>query len=193
MNLFLSALLTVALVATTARAAVEFSGILVMPGKTLFALTDTDTSKTAWVALNDSFAGFVVTSYEQPTDTLTLIRNDTATRVRLKDDAKIKSARFELTGTITFGAGEKIEIERATLLFDQENVFPLKDGVTYRITPTRRPDGTLRYGVVIEQRSIENGIDRVRRVSAPSVTTRVNQPFSLRVGEFGFTFIPKSP
>jgi hypothetical protein len=54
-------------------------------------------------------------------------------------DAKVQFARFELTGTITFGATDKIAIERATLLFDQENVFPLKDGITYRIKPSVFP------------------------------------------------------
>ena len=190
MSRFSSRLLALLLLATAVRAQVEFSGILVMPGKTLFALTDTATTKTDWVTLKGSFAGFVVANYDPSTDTLTLMRNGTAPRVRLKDDAKVQSLRFELTGSITFGTGEKVEIERATLLFDQENVFPLKDGIIYRITPTRRPDGTLMYRIVIEQRIAENRIDRL---SAPNVITLPNQPFSIRVGEFAFSFTPKSP
>ncbi|MBI4626544.1 MAG: hypothetical protein HY736_25410 [Verrucomicrobia bacterium] len=190
MNRFPFTVFALLLLATAVRAQVEFSGILAMPGKTLFALTNTATSKTEWVALHDRFAGFVVTSYDRPTDTLTLLRNGTATRVRLKDDAKVQSLRFELTGTITFGTGEIIEIERATLLFDQENVFPLKDGIIYRITPTRRPDGTLMYRIVIEQQIAENRIDRL---SAPTVITLPNQTFSIRIGEYGFSFTPKFP
>ena len=190
MSLFFSRLLALLLLATTTRAEIEFSGILAMPGKTLFALTDTATSRTDWVALKGSFAGFVVTNYDPSTDTLTLLRNGTATRVRLKDDAKVQSLRFELRATITFGSGEKVEIERATLLFDQENIFPLKDGVTYRITPARRPDGMLLYGIVIEERSAENRVDRL---SAPNVVVPPNRSFSIRVGEFAFSFTPKSP
>ena len=193
MNRFLLLLLALAALVSAGRAEIEFAGILAMPGKTLFALTDTTTARSDWVALKGAFAGFIITSYDQPTDTLTLTRDGASLRVRLKDDAKVKSARFELTGAISFWAGEKVEIERVTLLFDQENVFPLKDGIIYRITPTRLPDGTHRYNISIEKKSVVNGIDRVSRVSAPSVIVLPHQTFRLGVGEIGFSFTPKSP
>lgn len=100
----------------------------------------------------------------------------------------MQSARLELAGSISFGAGEKISIERATLVFDQDNEFPLKDGVTYRIKPSRRPDGTHRYDVAIEQRAADG---KARRISAPSIITLPAHSFSVRVGEYGFTFTPR--
>jgi hypothetical protein len=174
--------------AAAARAEIEFSGVLAMSGRTLFALTDTATARSDWVPLQGRFAEHVVSNYDQATETLTLTRQDSSLRVRLKDGAAVQPSRLELTGSISFGAGEKVEIERATLQFDQENVFPLKDGITYRITPVRRADGTLRYSISIEQRTSANRLDRL---SAPSIVTLPHQSFAMRVGDFAFSFTPK--
>ncbi len=190
MSGFLSRLIVLIALAMPLRAEIEFSGVLAMSGRTLFALTDTTTARSDWVALKGTFAGFVVSSYDKPTETLTLTRNDTSLRVPLKDDAKVKESRLELTGTISLGADEKFEVERVTMQFDQETIIPLKDGITYRITPTRRSDGTHLYSISIEQR---NGENRVDRISAPSIATLPYQSFRLRVGEFEFSFTPKAP
>jgi hypothetical protein len=188
MRAFLTPLLALLALASAARAEIEFSGVLAMSGRTLFALTDTATARSDWVPLQGRFAEHVVSHYDRATETLTLTRQETSLQVRLKDDAKVQPARFELTGRISFGAGETVDIERATLVFDQENVFPLKDGITYRITPVRRADGTLRYSISIEQRTAANRIDRL---SAPSIVTLPHQSFTLRVGDFAFSFTPK--
>jgi hypothetical protein len=186
-RLFLS--VAFAAVALTARADLEFTGILATARETLFSLRDTTTARSDWVALRGGFAGFVVSHYDPATDTLTLTRDAQTLRIRLKDDAKVKSARFELTGAISFGAGKKIEISRATLLFDLENVFPLADGIVYRITPKRRPDGNHLYQIVIEQRGADGRVDRL---AAPGVVTLPHAPFEIRVGDYGFSFTPKS-
>ena len=181
-------LLAVSLLAVGARAEIEFVGVMVATNASQFALADTSTGSTAWVRPGGSFAGYTVVSYEPQTETLVLRRNNAESRVRLKDDAKIKSARLELTGSIAFGATDKIEIERATLQFDQENVFPLQDGVTYRITPTRMADGTIQYRAEIERVLAPN---KTERVSSPAVTARPGQQFSMRLGDFGFSFKPR--
>lgn len=180
-------LITVLATGAAARAEIEFAGLLAMPGKTLFALTDTATARTEWVALQGHFGDYVLTGFEASTDTLVLARGAATISLTLKA-AQVKSSRLELTGTISFGAGEKISIERATLLFGQDNVFPLKDGLTYRIKPTVRPDGTHRYDIAIEQRDASGRVDRM---SAPAIIARPAQPFSLQVGDYGFTFAPR--
>ena len=180
-------LITALLAGVSARAEIEFAGILAMPGQTLFSLTDTTTSRTDWVALKGRFGDHVVADFEKATDTLVLTHGTATVRLSLKE-ARVKSSRLELTGSISFGAGEKISIERATLLFNQDNVFPLKDGITYRIKPTVRPDGTHRYDIAIEQRDAEGKADRI---SAPAIIALPAQPFSIRVGEYGFTFVPR--
>jgi hypothetical protein len=172
------------------RAEVEFVGILATPQKTLFALTDTVTTKSDWVAMGGVFSGYTIGGFDAKNDLLTLAKNGVETRVRLKDDAKVKAARLELTGSITFGATEKLEIARATLQFDQENVFPLKDGITYRITPQRRSDGTIAYRIGIERALAAN---KTERLSAPSVIAMPGQPFRLQLDDLGFAFTPRYP
>lgn len=184
------ALATVFLCAATTslRADLEFVGILVTSQTTRFALADTTTGKSDWLERGQTFAGYKVMGYDPKEETVVLRNDAQELRVRLKDDAKVKAARLELTGTISFGATEKVEIERATLQFDEENVFPLKDGVTYRITPTRLPDGTHRYRFSIERALAAN---KTERISAPAVTTLPGQPFSLQIGDLGFSFMPR--
>ena len=187
-----SAWLAIALfaIASVARAEIEFVGILATPQKTLFALTDTNTATTDWVDVGHAFGGYIVDRYEAGTDTLILKKDSGELRLRLRDDAKIQSARLELAGTISFGAGEKVEVTRATLVFEQENVFPLKDGVVYRITPQRRTDGTIGYRIAIERSLASN---KTERISAPTVITLPGQPFSVHVGDVGFAFNPRQP
>jgi hypothetical protein len=183
-------LVAASLLAVGARAEIEFVGIMVTTkaSQSQYALGDTTTGSTAWIRPGGSFAGYTVVSYEPQAETLLLRRDSTELRVRLKDDAKIKSARLELTGSISFGATDKIEIERATLQFDQENVFPLQDGVTYRITPTRMPDGTIQYRAAIERVLAPN---KTERLSSPAVTALPGQQFSMRIDAFGFSFKPR--
>lgn len=170
------------------RADLEFVGILATPQKTRFALTDPIAEETRWLTLGDVFAGYKLTAYDPATDTLTVTKAGAASPLRLKNDAKIKNARLELTGRITFGPDQSFEIERATLLFDQENVFPLTDGIVYRIKPTRRDDGTIRYHIEMERSLAAN---KTERLSVPEVTTLPGQPFSIRLGDAGFTFKPR--
>ena len=40
---------------------------------------------------------------------------------------------------VSLGGGEKPEVSRATLVFGQENSFPLREGLLCLITPTRLP------------------------------------------------------
>lgn len=188
---FFTALRTIAagaLLLSILRAEIEFVGILAVPSITRFALSDTATAKTNWVSLGDTFAEHKVTAYDRASDTLTLVKAGVPARLRLKEDARIKSSRIDLTGTITLGTDEPVEIERATLLLDQENVFSLKDGVVYRITPTRRGDGTLLYRISMERPLAAN---KTEKVLAPAVVTLAGQPFKLSVGDAGFAFTPR--
>jgi hypothetical protein len=182
------AVIFAALALSVSRADIEFVGILATSHSSHFALGDTVTGKTEWVVPGGSFGGYTVVSHERKDDTILLRRDGTELRVRLKDDAKVKPSRMELTGSIAFGGDTKIEIERATLLFDQENVFPLPGGITYRITPTRRTDGTILYRAGIERVLAEN---KTERISSPSIVTLPGQQFSMRIDDLGFSFKPR--
>lgn len=182
-----SLLLILLIGVSSAQSEIEFIGILATSQSTQFALADTTTGSTDWVMRGGRFSGYTVAAFDPKEETLLLRRDGTELRVRLKDDAKVKASRLELTGTITLGGTSKLEIERATLSFDQENLFPLQDGITYRITPTRRPDGTILYGISIERTLAPN---KTERISAPQITTRPGQPFRLTIDELEFSFIP---
>jgi hypothetical protein len=171
-----------------ARAEIEFVGILATSKTTHFALGETTSGRTDWVTVGGSFGGYTVASYEKKDETLVLRRDGIDRRIRLKEDAKVKAGRLELTGSITLGATDQIEIERATLQFDQENVFPVKDGVTYRITPTRMPDGTIHYRADMDRILAPN---KTERLSSPAVIAWPGQQFSMRIGDLGFSFKPR--
>lgn len=179
---------SLALFGATLRADIEFVGILVTSQSTRFALTDTSAGKTDWVGAGQKFAGYTIGAYDRKEDLLTLTRDGADLRLRLKNDARIQDARFELTGAITFGADEKIEVQRATLLFDQENIFPLRDGITYRITPTRDEDGNIRYTIAVERVVADN---KKEKLSAPTIVALPGRPFKIQVGELGFAFTPR--
>ncbi len=186
---FFAACAAATLLSSPARADIEFVGVLVTSRGTWLALGDTTTGKTDWIARGEQFAGHTLKAYDAKADIVTLVRDGTEFQLHLKDDAKIKSARLELTGAITFGGSEQIEVQRATLLFDQENIFPLKDGVTYRITPTRLADGNVSYRVAVERAIAEN---KMETVAAPGVIARPGQTFAVRIApDYGFRFSPR--
>jgi hypothetical protein len=183
--LFLAAALASA---SAARAELEFVGLLVAPQKSLFALSDPSTRQTRWVAVGQTFGGYTVTGFDAALNTLTLTQGVTSTRLRLIDDAKITAGRLEITGTIKLGHGEKMEVSRATLLFDQENVFPLQDGLVCRITPTRRPDGNILYRAAFDRTTADG---KKETLAMPSVIDRPGDGFNVEVGDLGFSFTPK--
>ena len=183
-------LLVLALLAATgARAEVEFVGVLVTSARSMFALSEDATKPATWRALGQDFAGYKLTEFDAKADTLVLMRDGAPLRLHLKDDAKVESARIEIAGALRLGAGPKLEINRATLVFDQENVFPLTDGLVVRITPTRRPDGNILYRAAFERPGPDG---RPEKLSLPSVITLPAGSFNVQVGDIGFGFTPKS-
>ena len=187
-------LLVTVLAPALARAEIEFVGLLVTPQESNFSLTDKTTGQTVWRKIGQSFSGYDLTSYEASDDTLTLTKAGATTRVRLKD-AKVRAARLQLAGTVTFGSGEKLEATRATFAFEQETALPFKDGVTWHITPTRMPDGNIMFRMLFD-RAVQHGeVKSVEKLSSPSVVVRPGQAFSMKIGdlEFGFTASDVSP
>ena len=176
------------LTAAVARAEIEFIGVLITPSRPMFALSDDAANPASWRALGQDFGGYTLKEFDAKADTLVLTKNGATLRVHLKDDAKVKSARMEIAGALKMGGKEQIEITRATLVFDQESVFPLPDGVVFRIKPRRLPDGNIRYDAVFERTSPDG---KMERVSSPSVVALPDGPFSIQIGDFGFSFAPK--
>ncbi len=173
---------------TAARAQIELIGVLVTPARSSFALSEAPGRPASWHALGDNFAGYSLDAFDAKADTLTLSQPGRVLRVRLKDDAKIKDARIEIAGTLQIGGTEKIEINRATLLLDQENFYPLPGGLIFRVKPTRLPDDTSHYDCAFER----PGADGRPEKKSLRVIALPNQPFGIQVGDFGFSFNPLS-
>ena len=173
----------------TARAEIEFIGVLVMQGRASFALRD-DPAKTAiWRTIGQEFAGYTLGAFDSTSDTLTLKKGEATLRLQIKE-GEITRGRMEIAGALTIGTKEKFNVTRATLVLDRENVFPLKDGLTWRITPAVLPDGNLLYVLAID-RTLPDG--KLERISAPNIRVLPGRPFSLKVGDLEFSFAPTSP
>lgn len=171
----------------TARAEIEFVGVLITSARASFALSDEPGQPAAWRTLGQDFAGYTLREFDAQADTLVLTKNGAPLRVHLKGDAKIKNARLELSGTITIGASEKFEVLRATIAFDQENAFPLKDGVTWFLTPQRRPDGNIFYRLAIERPSSSG---KPEKMDLSLANSSPGKPFKMGDGNFQFIFTP---
>lgn len=184
----LPTLLAVLSLLTAARAEIEFTALLVTRAKTQFALTDTATGESGWRQQGQIFAGAEIADYDSKDDTLTLTKGGAKIRVHLKD-AKVKAGRLELAGNVTLGVGENMEVVRATLAFDQETVFPLKDGIVFRITPHLQPDGNYLFRTFFERTGTDG---KTEKLSAPTVVTLPGRPFSMKVGDLGFGFTPSA-
>lgn len=180
-----------------ARAEVEFAGILATSEKTLFYLVDKSAeSASGWVALRQEFAGYTVSSYDAKTDLLTLTKAGVKREIRLRD-SKVQEGEssFDVSGTVMLDAGEKLEVERATLILDQENNFPLKNGVVVHITPRRLPDGNLLFAAIYDRPSADG---KMEHLAAPTVITLPNSAFSVMItskenprDNLGFSFKPR--
>lgn len=185
----------VALLTAAAHAEIEFVGVLLTPGRSLFALSEAADQPAAWRNIGQTFAGYSLASFDAKNDTLTLSKDGAIIRLPLKDAAKIKNAHAEFSGTVTFGSGEKLDISRVTLTYGQETVLPLQDGVVWRVTPTRLPDGNVLFRLAVERTTQDGGVTGVLKVGAPAVITRPNSAFSFAIGDLQFNFnpIPSSP
>jgi hypothetical protein len=169
------------------QAAVEFSGYMITAKETRFSLKDTEKKDSSqWLAVGQSFQGYTITGFDAEQELLSLQGPEGAVQLKVRG-AMIKDARMTIAGTIQLGAEGKIEVAKATLVLGEETAFPLPSGVTLHLKPTRLPDGTMRY----DSRFAKRGADGKQQVlSAPSVVTLPGSEFSVRTGEYSYTFKP---
>ena len=178
-----------------ASAAIEFAGILVTSEKTLFRLKDEAAgAAAAWVQVGQTFAGHEILRFDAQQDALTLLKAGATSAVRLKDSKVQPDASIVIGGVVSFGGGEKLEVSRATLVFDQENSFPLRAGLICLITPTRLPDGNIRYLLAFERPDADGNPERL---SALTIIQRPGDPISLQLtseknpaDQLGLTLVP---
>ena len=179
--------------AFTARADIQFTGVLVTSVRTLYALKDDPAKPSTWRAVGQEFAGLTLASYDEKTDMLILVKDGTELRLHLKDTAKSRATRFEFTGSITFAHGEKIDVRRVTLALDEETVFPLTDAITCSITPRSRvPPIYAREGKTISYLVKLNKSGDYGWFKRFAVPARPGEPFNLKLDNDGLLSDPKT-
>lgn len=76
-------------------AEVEFVGVMTNPKIALFALRESESAKSRWVALGEEIGGFTVLTYDGKTDTLTLVRSDRRLVLKLPE-SRVRPEKDEI-------------------------------------------------------------------------------------------------
>jgi hypothetical protein len=173
-------------VAAAARAELEFAGYFITAQEARFTLTDRDLNRSSgWLKLGQSFAGHTLVAFDRSRHSLTVRRGDETTILALRA-AKVQEGRTPVSGSMRI-FDEHIEGVQTVLFLDELNVFPVKDGISLRIVPTRRPDGTIHYRSSFELQHADGSSELL---TTPDIVARPGTRFSVRVGEVGFDFTP---
>jgi len=164
----------------------EFTGILSSSKKVTFALSDERSGASKWISLHQSFEGYEAFEYDARDEILSLKKDDTILRLKLKD-SKVQEGQYPVTGTITTAAGEVSTVRDVALILGREATFPLAENVVLRLTTTRRSDGNLEYKADIE-RTIEDGSKQT--MASPTIIGRPSQRVALEAAGYKFEFQP---
>lgn len=71
---------------------IEFSAVVVLPGKISVRLVQKATGSAAWIPIGQSFEGYVVSAFESREETVVLMKDGVTSRVRL-NTAKVKEGK----------------------------------------------------------------------------------------------------
>lgn len=178
--------LIVALAAANLRAEVQFSGYFLTSSESLFELNEKDGDSSGWLPLGGSFHSYTVRSFDRASEEITLEREGQVIRLHLRD-SKVKEGRKTITGIISLWPGPQDRKFEASLFPDEEQVYPIKEGVTLHLTAKAQPDGTILYKSRMVTRD-KDGNESSERM--PWVTALPGGEFSVRVGDIGFAFKP---
>ena len=164
----------------------EFSGFFFTSNEALFSITDTEGKRSpGWLKVGQSFEGYTVVSFDREHEVISLKQGDRTLKVPLRT-SKVKNGKATIQGTITL-LNEQVEGVQASLFLGEEAVFPLKDGVTLRITAKPLPDGSILYRSRFDVRE-KDGTEK--KISAPGMVALPGQSFSMQSGDYGYSFKP---
>ena len=168
------------------KAEIEFSGFFTTSKEALFSLTGTEPQRwSGWLKLGQSFGGYAVVSFDREHEIITLKQGEEFLKIPLRA-SKVKGGRTTISGSLKF-LNQQVEDVRASLFFGEEATFPLKSGITFRIKPEKLPDGNIAYHAKFIARG-KDGVDQT--LASPSVVAIPGNPFSIQVGDFGYSFTP---
>jgi hypothetical protein len=179
-------LLILALTAGSLRAEVQFSGYFLTPAESLFTLSETDGETSAWLPLGASFHSYTIKSFDRQAEVITVEKDGQLVQLHLRD-SKVKEKRTIITGKITVWPGPQEESFQASFYPGEEQVFPIKEGVTLHLKAKMQPDGNLLYRSRLVTRN-KDGTESSE--DWPFVISTPRGEFSMRIGDLGFSFKP---
>ena len=181
------ALILLGFIAASLRGEVEFSGFYLTSNEALFILSEKDNGVSSrWLKIGDTFDSYTIRSFDRKHEVIALEKNGQLSHLHLRE-SKVANGKMTIDGTITWWRNQASQSVHASLFLDEEAVFPVKSGVNLHITPKRQPDGSILYETRLV--TLDNG---GREISDPwpDVVTLFGGEFSIRIGEFGFSFKP---
>jgi hypothetical protein len=180
-------ILLLALCPAWLHAEIEFSGFLTGPGLALYSLTDTaDGVSSGWLRPGATFRDCTIDRFDSARGVLVVRRAKEEVELKLRD-AKTGQGRLIVLGQVRLPSETRLDGVRATLVMDQDNVLPLREGVTLHLRPSRMADGNMMYRSHFVVRQADGS---EKTVMAPAVVGRPGQPFTMNVGELGYSFTP---
>jgi hypothetical protein len=180
-------LILLALTAASLRAEPQFSGFFLTTNESLFTLSDKDSGESSgWLKIGESFHSYTIKSFDREHEVITVEKDGQPLRLNLRE-SKVKDGKMTINGTITLWPDQRVQSVHASLFLGEEEVFPLKEGVSLHLTAERRPDGNILYHprLVTQDKDGKESSD-----SWPFIVTTPGGGFSIRIGDLGFSFKP---
>jgi hypothetical protein len=180
-------LIFLGLVTASLRAEVEFSGFYLTSNEALFILSEKDGGESSrWLKVGESFHAYTIRSFDREHEVITIEKDGQLSHLHLRG-SKVANGEMTIDGTITWWRNQASQSVHASLFLGEEAVFPMKTGVNLHITPKRQPAGSILYHTRLVTQDSEG---REISDSWPDVVTLFGGEFSIRLGEFGFSFKP---
>ena len=169
------------------RAEIEFSGFSISPASQLFFMSDKEGDKSSgWFRIGQSFRGYTLKSFDKNREIITVQKDGLDLEIRLKE-SKINDGKITIEGTVSIGNNQKIEGIRVSLFIGEESIIQFSESTRLAITPTRLANGNMKYST----KFITTTEGKEVILAAPALVTLPSSSFSVRVGEYGYSFDPQ--
>lgn len=134
----------------SARAEVEFVGVLANGGETKVVFRDEAAGfNSGWVGIGATVRGYTVVEYRAAPDVLVLRQGERLHEIPLAQ-SKIQRRKPDIVGQLKIGDPTAAGIS-CDLLFGVPKVVPFPDGRRLTIEVRKEPDGTIAYHAVLEK------------------------------------------
>lgn len=152
MHLLRLAFLSLLPFCVSARAELEFAGVLANPGEIKVVFRDQAAGfNSGWVNVGATVRGYTVLEYQAARDTLIVQQGEKLHELPLARP-KIQGRMPEIVGNIKITGTTKADL-RCDLVFGVPRVVPLPDGRRLTVEARKEPDGTVTYHAGLEEKT----------------------------------------